>query len=559
MLVVAPPGAGKTWTAARRLSRLANTGPADDDNDIPRRLLAISFSRAAAAAMSAQLHEAGVGAMVEVRTLDSWTTSLLRDQLLSDDELDSLQYDQRIVTLRDALARKEVELSQPIRHVVVDEAQDIWGARADLTEVLLASPITQGWTVLGDPAQAIFGFDDEPGPHLFERLTTQGLADVVELHASHRTDKPALLALRDLGAGLRTPRVEPGCRDVLSQSYRRLNSLTISDVLRVAPSYIAADGTTAILLRNNRQVLDLASKLGARAVEHSVAAGRTEGIVPSWVAGFWPFDCSKVSSDDLVAALPGGVDACAVLRAWKALGDDRGARRRTDSLADAILAGRTPDPFRQAADVGLLVSTVHRAKGLEFDRVVVGALEPTASGVEDSDDEARVLYVAITRATTHLMRLRDGGPQRSKRDPQTHRWLDFRFVGRRRVPTAFEVKPSDVNFLNPWSNIECRLDGLTSATAGDEVLFEWDSRSTADEPRYSVVATEAGDVLGTTTPELSRVLRVLGWEAPTSLSGAWVTGRQTLALPHGATRENRRLVIAPVIRGMVSRDRERKI
>lgn len=58
----------------------------------------------------------------------------------------------------------------------------------------------------------------------------------------------------------------------------------------------------------------------------------------------------------------------------------------------------------------LLLMTLHAAKGLEFDTVIIGGLEesilPTARALQDDDaleEERRLLYVGITRAKEHLL------------------------------------------------------------------------------------------------------------------------------------------------------------
>lgn len=43
-------------------------------------------------------------------------------------------------------------------------------------------------------------------------------------------------------------------------------------------------------------------------------------------------------------------------------------------------------------------ATLHRAKGLEFDRVVVVGRQSALGDVEETAQERRLLYVALTRA-----------------------------------------------------------------------------------------------------------------------------------------------------------------
>jgi DNA helicase-2/ATP-dependent DNA helicase PcrA len=65
---------------------------------------------------------------------------------------------------------------------------------------------------------------------------------------------------------------------------------------------------------------------------------------------------------------------------------------------------------RPTADAGVTLSTVHRVKGMEWDRVVVaGATEGILPHrlAEDEEEERRVLHVAITRGRHRVVVLAD--------------------------------------------------------------------------------------------------------------------------------------------------------
>jgi len=51
----------------------------------------------------------------------------------------------------------------------------------------------------------------------------------------------------------------------------------------------------------------------------------------------------------------------------------------------------------------VLAVTMHSCKGLEFPLVAVAGVEPLAEGAERSPEEAKLLYVAMTRATRELV------------------------------------------------------------------------------------------------------------------------------------------------------------
>ena len=105
-----------------------------------------------------------------------------------------------------------VDWIQHYRHIIVDEAQDLVGARAKLVAAILKvrSPET-GATVFADEAQAIYGFttdeDDATGKteSFFDVMEQHGLyPERRELKTIHRTKNPKLQALFLEGLSVQT-------------------------------------------------------------------------------------------------------------------------------------------------------------------------------------------------------------------------------------------------------------------------------------------------------------------------------------------------------------------
>src|SRR5262249_45108504 len=98
--------------------------------------------------------------------------------------------------------------------------------------------------------------------------------------------------------------------------------------------------------------------------------------------------------------------------------DDRVA---LDRVANALRDGRWPDELNARNTADVLVSTIHRAKGLEFDNVVIVRDEGWR---EDADlaEEARVLYVALTRARMYVAHINPLFTFGWRQDRSTDRW-----------------------------------------------------------------------------------------------------------------------------------------
>lgn len=181
VLVEAGPGTGKTEIAAQRLAALVK------DHLSPSHILVLSFSRSAVRTLMLRMsavagnneHIVEELRHVSVRTFNSWAFRILRLMGSPTDVLLRRPHEANIVALTDLiLSNRQEAVLQAIgnrRHLIVDEFQDLPGVRGELVLALLdlIAPAGRdgcGFTVLGDPAQAIYSFaakrpDGTPYPH----------------------------------------------------------------------------------------------------------------------------------------------------------------------------------------------------------------------------------------------------------------------------------------------------------------------------------------------------------------------------------------------------------
>jgi hypothetical protein len=193
--------------------------------------------------------------------------------------------------------------------------------------------------------------------------------------------------------------------------------------------------------------------------------------------------------DELVAALPlpAGSDTDLLWRLLRRTGSGRGPDRLLDlaRLRSALTSSRLPDELTAQAPARLVVSSFHRAKGLEFDRVLVvdpGPLEVRAAnkrnGVEkDPAEEARTLYVAMTRARYELYRLSTMDMSKIRSDDGTNRWGRYFYQRWRR--DGLELKGGDVATEWPAGTVDFDADAAdlqhylaTAVQSGDAVELE---------------------------------------------------------------------------------------
>lgn len=447
LLVVAGPGTGKTQVAAMRLAHLIRSGL------LPAQILVLSFSRSAVATLTRRI--AGLqladGHVVEdlrhlaIRTFDSWAFRILRQCGAAVPELLGRQHDDNIVAATSALADESnaivADRLAGIRHVIVDEFQDLPGVRADMVIELLSRLNAEGrrvgFTVLGDPVQSIYrwaarasGYGAAGDP--WERLKTRmasGLREV-SLTRNHRSTEK----LASMAASLRKilqseDLTAPKKLAAMQRFLERIPGMPAGTQL--SPDWLASlpAGSVAILTRTNGEALRVVKMLLGDQVEGPAVSVRlrTAGETPSapaWIAALlWRFKPQNVARSTFETVYRKTLeefdpDARTALNmpslqvCWARLARASGASDDASAIDMGDLRERLawPDSFpddQTTEQAAVYITTVHQAKGMEFDNVSL--LDPRArknqKEPEDPLELANVGFVAVTRAGRLLNRI----------------------------------------------------------------------------------------------------------------------------------------------------------
>lgn len=452
ILVTAGPGTGKTEVLARRLVRLLQYGLS------PSQLLVLSFSRNAVRNVTDRVR--GIADIDErilvdlrhlvVRTFDSWAFRTLRQSGESAEDLLASSYEANIAKLTEKLKGPKAHLVtnrlSNVRHIIVDELQDLAGWRGELTIELLRTMCPAdtgeiGFTLLGDPAQAIYDFSlrREVGRSSTYSATTL-LSDIRDYYRESLDERSLELNYRAAQAIADTVEAaraillgEYSVRQKLEELTRLVAGAPCKELVSIHDRNNAASEprSLAILCRTNGQALAVANELfgteeGAPEIPIVVKAGSPSKSVPAWVSATLGRFRSETlsmnsfakiyqklygaqSSEITTFSIPTQDDAWAVLK--RAAGSSRGA----DAVSIKLLRERLRWPDLLPDDEGLPatsieVTTIHQSKGLEYDEV--GILE-TDGGNHDlpSDDdialreEANILFVGLSRAGDAFDRL----------------------------------------------------------------------------------------------------------------------------------------------------------
>jgi superfamily I DNA/RNA helicase len=278
--------------------------------------------------------------------------------------------------------------------VVVDEAQDM-----NATQLEIATKIArQRVIVVGDDKQAIYAFRGADSEAL-DRLKTELSAEELPLNVTYRCAKSivreAQRLVPDFVAGPDNAEGEvlaiDGSKLVMTASagdfvLSRVNAPLVS----IAMSLLRSGKRTRIAGRDiGKGLVTLIRKMKARSVPELLTKIETwkDREIKRLDARF----IGRKDSPTYVQRVDGIVDQAEMLAS---LTDGAPSVREVEARIEALF---TDDGLGQSGVI--TCSSVHRAKGLEADRVFV-----LADTLRDTSDEERnIAYVAITRAKSTLV------------------------------------------------------------------------------------------------------------------------------------------------------------
>jgi DNA helicase-2/ATP-dependent DNA helicase PcrA len=302
------------------------------------------------------------------------------------------------------------------RHVLVDEAQDLNPLQHQLLDVLRAG--RDDVYLVGDAAQAIYGFNGSDPALLLEVERRFPGVEVVRLPANHRCTPQIVaaglhvLAHSDQATELRSARPDGEVVRIGSHDDEHAESAAVArTIARLDPSLVRSN-RVAVLARTNAQLPPIARALAAVGVDvrqsiHGPGSRLQPVIAQVYRLGDgpqlrnWAQDALEIGDDDPESAdTPQRQVGRAVLDFLRSnpVGDGAAFRAWVDAN----------DPFGSAT-TGVELLTFHGAKGREWHTVLLVGCETSlvphrsATTAAARAEEARLLYVAVTRATDELI------------------------------------------------------------------------------------------------------------------------------------------------------------
>lgn len=418
LIVDAGPGTGKTHAACSRVAAMVS-------QDIPAsRICLVSFTRTAVVEIRNRIARAlgdpGDAASVRIITLDAFAwavqSGFKQDARLTGSFEDNILAARRLIEqdadVRDDLAR--------IEHLIIDEAQDIVGPRADfLLAMVDALEPSSGITVFADRAQAIYGFsegeDESGGTNLLDELAARGFRQM-NLTQVHRTSDPNLLAIfTDLRRDLLT-RPKANLEKHVKAEIERLAHANAGEVAKLDLADLPED--SLVLMRNRLDVLIASSR--AELLPHRLRLSGMPICVRAWVAHLlWDYVQRRISRDEfeqrwhdrhIQAPIDCGEawNRCVEVAGDSAVIVDLHRLRKVLGRANPPMMFCTPE-FGTA---GPILGTIHASKGREASTVYLYLQEKAKA--DESGEESRVMFVGATRPRERLLVGTTGAPAGTK-------------------------------------------------------------------------------------------------------------------------------------------------
>lgn len=528
-LVIAPAGTGKTETVAALVDHLVTDGGLRASQEV----LILSFSRAAVTALKRRLSAKDSSfRSINVRTLDA-----LAARIIASDEgagEPSGSFDARIVqatkVLRGGAVSDELEV---VEHVIVDEVQDVVGVRAAFVlEILKTTQKHAGFTVLGDPEQAIYNFQLEDGGGMtsseFQSYLDQQFAPVLRgLGMNYRAASDDARRFAALGARL----IGLVGKQRIDVVRRELSSVllggTVAEVAGFLPRW--AGTTTAFLCETNGVALSVRDELRENGIEAALQSSAEQRGVAAWVARVLDCAAAKVKKATFVEEWDESVGYSAQ-DAWRLL--KRAERNFTSGetleikrLARAVARRDVPAELMEPPDADVVVSTVHRSKGLEFDNVVLVNTDRWLPA-DASNDDASEAYVALTRSRDRVVSATGGHRKGLRKDKKSDRWIIGGF--KTWQTHGIEIRPADTRTQLDPARAPATAAYIRQSTAvGDPVVLRLNkAQSTLQFPVYDI--EHGAQRIGTTSEDFGySFARRVGQKKWPALSNLRIDGYET--------------------------------
>jgi len=404
--VTAGPGSGKTRVLVHKLASLLLMEDVKHEQ-----LLMVTFSRAAATEFKKRLLEliGNAALFIEIKTFHAYCFDLLG-------KVGSIEKSQTIINKTvESIKNKDIEPNRITKTVlVIDEAQDMDKHEFELIKTLMEHNEEMRVIAVGDDDQNIYEFRGASSQYL-EQFISEQKAKKIELIENYRS-KANLVEFTNQFANKITHRLketpivpktnETGIVKLIKYSSTNLIEPIVKSVL--SSNLI---GTTCILTHTNSQALQITGLLlhnnfPAKLIQTNERFSLYNLVEVRYFIEQLNFTEDKytISDENWKAAKrklwnnykgSSKIDICINLIKDFEMSNPK---KKYQSDFDVFVRESKLEDFTNTNGETIFVSTIHKAKGKEFDNVFLMLNNFNA----DTDAKRRELYVAMTRAKHNL-------------------------------------------------------------------------------------------------------------------------------------------------------------
>ncbi|MCR5817916.1 MAG: AAA family ATPase, partial [Prevotella sp.] len=426
IVVAAGPGSGKTRVLVHKLASLLLLEDVKHEQ-----LLMLTFSRAAATEFKKRLIDlvGNAAHYVDIKTFHSYSFDLIGKQGNLDEAKDVVQ------RAAEMIENGEVEQSKIAKSVlVIDEAQDMGADDFRLVQALMHQNEEMRVIAVGDDDQNIYAFRGSDSKYMQSLISEEG-AKLYEMTDNYRSSKSVVDCANRFVQHIPGRMKRNPIQSATGEDGKVMTQKSLFD------AEIKVNGKTAILTRTNEETMQVAYELEQRGL-HATIAQSMGGFRFGNLAEVRYF-LKQLGKNDISISKERWQDAkqrtletyasSTCLSVMKHFFADFEATRQVyyrSDLREYIFESNIED-FIAADDMSVFVSTIHKAKGREFDTVYLLSTIPDGRDVNDM----RAYYVGLTRAKQNLFLVTNPPIEYSSISIALNMrdvWLDF-FKGRKEL------------------------------------------------------------------------------------------------------------------------------
>ncbi len=476
IVVAAGPGSGKTRILVHKLASLLLMEDVKHEQ-----LLMVTFSRAAATEFKKRLIELirNAAHYVEIKTFHSYCFDLLG-------KVGTIEKSETIIkSAIDKIRSGDIEISRITKTVlVIDEAQDMDANEFELIQMLMEHNEEMRVIAVGDDDQNIYEFRGANSIYLKQLISEQN-ATKYELTENFRS-KNNLVEFANQFVKKISHRLKETDLTADQKDNGKIKRIKYTDKNLITPlvkdiSSTGLTGTTCVLTQTNEEALQITGLLLKKGIPAKLIQTNDGFSLYNLMEVRYFLNQLKLKADTYVInddiwknakrklwdtyRSSSKIEICiAIIKDFEL----SNPKKKYRSDLEVFIKESKLEDFINANGETIFVSTIHKAKGKEFDNVFL-----MLNGFNNSgDDKKRQLYVAMTRAKQNLTIHLNGNYLDDITIEDLEQYYDNKHY---LAPPQLVMQLTHKDVWLDYFNYNRRQDLISRLKSGDQLLIKGDS------------------------------------------------------------------------------------